>query len=228
MKYSTFLLDLDHTLLDSDTSETLAFERTLRAAGIDDAGQYRDSYRRINLELWAEVERHVLTPQEVRDLRFKRLVDEQGLAVDAEQMSADFVHGLGANGELYDGALDVLQQLSTKAALALVTNGLSEVQRARIERLDIGRYFDAIVISAEVGTAKPGTDIFDIVFSELGSPAHETAIMVGDNLASDIKGGSNYGIATCWYNPRAATAEVDDAVTHEIATLGELLNFVAD
>jgi HAD superfamily hydrolase (TIGR01549 family) len=141
-------------------------------------------------------------------------------------MADDFIYGFATFGDLYPGAWDVLEQLSERATLALVSNGLSEVQRPRIARLGVERLFDAIVISSEVGTTKPGTEIFDIVFGQLGSPPKETALMVGDSLTSDIKGGANYGIDTCWYNPHGKTAGPNDRITHEIRKLEELLDLV--
>ncbi len=227
MRYSTFLLDLDHTLFDSDTSEKAAFAHAMAAAGVDDPARYSKSYRKINLELWAGVERGELRPQQVRTRRFERLVDEEDIDADPLQMADDFVFALGVNGDLYDGAREMLEQLSGQATLALITNGLSEVQRARIERLGIDEYFDAVVISAEVGAAKPGTEIFDIAFDALDFPSRELSVMVGDNLASDIQGGANYGIATCWYNPHRESARETHHVVHEINDLAELLGFVA-
>ena len=117
----------------------------------------------------------------------------------------------------------MLDELSGRASLALVTNGLSEVQRARIERLDIAQYFDAVVISAEIGAAKPGTAIFDHTFDQLSSPAKDSTLMVGDSLSSDMQGGINYEIATCWFNPNGSTDTQPKSITHEIRSLQELL-----
>ncbi|MEM7084481.1 MAG: YjjG family noncanonical pyrimidine nucleotidase, partial [Pseudomonadota bacterium] len=226
MRYPTILLDLDHTLLDSDASEKAAFEQTLRAVGVQEPAAYVDDYRRINLALWKRVEHGELRPQDVRNLRFEALIKERNINADAADMADRFVHGLGANGNLYDGALLLLQSLSESASLALVTNGLSEVQRARIARTGIEMFFDAIVISGEVGTAKPGTDIFDITFEALGTPDKAGALMVGDSLSSDIQGGVNYGIDTCWYNPHGKPLDRPELVTHEILTLKDLLKVV--
>jgi YjjG family noncanonical pyrimidine nucleotidase len=227
MRYTTFFLDLDHTLFDSDTSELAAFAQAMTAAGVADAAQYFAPYKKINLELWAAVERGEISPHGVRTQRFERLVSDLHLEADAQQLADDFVAGLGAHGELYEGAFEVIDRLSSQASLALVTNGLGEVQRARVERLGIGEFFDAIVISAEVGAAKPGTEIFDIVFEALGAPRKESALMVGDSLSSDMQGGTNFGIATCWYNPKRQALRRDDLVSHEIHELRELLGFVA-
>jgi len=225
-RYSTFLLDLDHTLFDSDASELAAFSQAIALAGTAAIDGHADAFRRINLELWAAVERGELTPQVVKTLRFERLVAEAALEADHAAMAHAYATGLASCGELYPGARDVLRMLREHASLALVTNGLSEVQRVRIERTGILELFDAVVISAEVGTAKPAKEIFDIAFEMLGGPARASAIMVGDNLASDIMGGSNYGIATCWYNPRQRPAGPDAGFSHQIRALEELAAFV--
>lgn len=227
MRYETILLDLDHTLFDSDTSEQTAFAQALVTAGIVEPMRYFMAYQAINLKLWAAVERGEILQQHVRTHRFERLVAQENIDADPLQLANDFVAGLGANGSLYDGAREVLESLSGKASMALVTNGLGEVQRARVERLGIGEYFDAIVISAEVGAAKPGTEIFDIVFEALESPSKDSALMVGDSLSSDMQGGANYGIATCWYNPNGQSDLRADQVAHEISDLAELLGVVS-
>ena len=227
MSYSIFLLDLDHTLFDTEASELAAFEETMSAAGVHDSQRYLNAYQEINLELWAAVERGEISPNVIRAGRFERLVAEQGLDADPQQMADDFVAGLGTHGDLYDGAHEVLQQLSESASLAMVTNGLGEVQRTRIERLGLGDYFDAVAISAELGAAKPGIEIFDFVFQSLGSPPKEAAVMVGDNLSADIRGGLNYGIATCWYNPHGRPSNGTDHSDHEIEDLKELTRLLA-
>ena len=227
MRYETILLDFDHTLFDSDTSEQTAFAQALLAAGVVEPMQYFKAYQTINLKLWAAVERGEFSPQQVRAHRFERLLAQENVDADPLQLADDFVAGLGANGNLYDGAREVLECLSRQASLALVTNGLGEVQRARVERLGIGEHFDAIVISAEVGAAKPGTEIFDIVFEALDFPTMESALMEGDSLSSDMQGGANYGIATCWYNPNGQSVQRADLVAHEIGDLTELLGVVS-
>ena len=227
MSYSIFLLDLDHTLFDTEASELAAFEKTMVAAGVHDSQRYLAAYQEINLELWAAVERGEVSPNVIRTGRFERLVAEQGLDADPQKMADDFVAGLGAYGELYDGAHEILQHLNENASLAMVTNGLGEVQRTRIERLGLGDYFDAVAISAELGAAKPAVEIFDFVFQALGSPSKKSAVMVGDNLSADIRGGVNYGIATCWYNPHGHPSNGADHSDHEIEDLKELRGLLA-
>lgn len=221
--YTTVLFDLDHTLLDSETSQTMAYEATMAHAGIQDPGAHFQVYNRINADLWAEVETGKILPDDVRIARFERFVAVQGLDADPAEMADSFVHGLGAFGELYSGARTVLEAVASVATVAMVTNGIGEVQRARVERLGIGDLFDVIVISGEVATAKPGRAIFDLTFDLLGVRDRSGSLMIGDGLSSDIAGGVNAGIATCWYNPDGAARPGGAPIpTHEIAGLHEV------
>jgi len=224
--YTTVLFDLDHTLLDSDASEALAFESALRGIGIDEPHVHFREYDRINRALWAGVERGEALPARVRTLRFERLLAAMRHDADPVALADAFAVGLGVHGDLYPGALDMLEVVAAQATLALVTNGLSDVQRARVDRLGIAQYFDAVIISAEVGASKPSTAIFDIAFERLGSPAKDGAVIVGDSLTSDIQGGINYGIGTCWYNPHHREATNGSRFDHEIESLVHVIDVV--
>ena len=224
--YQTLLFDFDHTLFDSDASEALAFVDTLHDFGVEDPNEHFAMYRRINNALWVAVERGTISPNDLRTERFAQLAVAIGLDAKPSDIADRYVVAMGASGELYPGAFAVLEQLAATSTLALVTNALSEVQRTRIARVGIGSFFDAVVISGEVGPSKPSPAIYDITFELLGHPAKESTLMIGDSLSSDIKGGTNFGIDTCWYNVHGKAASAADAVTHEISTLEQLLGFV--
>lgn len=228
MRYPTLLFDLDHTLLDSDESERLAYAHTMAQVGLDDPASHFDRYVQINREMWRAVETGELRPTDVRHRRFERFNAEVGLDADAHAMADLFVDGLCAFGELFPGARAVLERLAERAVLAMVTNGLSRVQRTRIERLDLGDLFDSVIISQEVGVTKPRSEIFDRVFAELGEPDRSGALMIGDSLTSDIAGGRNAGIDTCWYNPHGVDRRTDDPITHEITALIHLEAIVGE
>jgi 2-haloacid dehalogenase len=226
MRYTTLLFDLDYTLIDGHASEAAAFEYTLSRAGADSPADYLTPYVEINTALWAAVEGGEITPNDVRTERFAQLIAATDLEADPQAMGDDFVYGMGANGDLYPGTIETLDSLARVATLALVTNGIGEVQRARLARLDLDKYFDAIVISGEVGVAKPGPEIYDLTFEKLGHPDKATTLMIGDSLSSDMAGGISYNIGTCWY---AAHTDVipDLAIDHRINSLDELLPIVA-
>ncbi len=220
--YDTILFDLDHTLLDSDTSERLAYSHAAASAGVADPDRHFATYAEINRAMWRAVEAGDMDPSQVRTRRFESFVERLGLDADPHSMAEDFVWALGAHGELYPGAAAVLAELATRASLGLVTNGLGDVQRSRLSRLGIGDYFDAVVISSEVGVTKPRSEIFEIAFELLGRPARASAVMVGDSLTSDIAGGHRYGIATCWFNPSGNRSEHAVTPTHEVGSLDAL------
>ena len=225
MSYATLLFDLDHTLFDSDASEAQAFAHALAAAGIDEPRQFFPTYDAINRGLWAAVERGELPTAAIKRVRFERLVAAAGLDADPELLADTFLVGMGQFGQLYPGARDVLEALAARGdgAMALVTNGLSEVQRARIARLELAPYFAAIVVSSEVGVAKPARAIFDLAFAQLGEPPRATAVMIGDSLTSDLRGGRAAGIATCWFNPHRREADDRTLIDHELTALDEVL-----
>jgi YjjG family noncanonical pyrimidine nucleotidase len=224
--YRTILFDLDHTLFDSDASESLALDEVLRRAGVDDPATHHGTYDRINRALWAAVELQQVSPAHVRTARFELLVEQAGLEADPFLLADEFVAGLARHGGLYPGVRDALDSLAGRATLALVTNGLSEVQRGRLERLGLDDHFAAVVISAEVGVSKPSPAIFDLAFDALGRPSKRSALMVGDSFTSDIAGGRGYGIATCWYNPSDRVAPGGERFDHEIAAISDLLDLV--
>jgi 2-haloacid dehalogenase len=82
------------------------------------------------------------------------------------------------------------------------------------------------VISEEVGAAKPHKKIFDIAFEKMDSPRKKDVLIIGDSLSSDIQGGNNYGIDSCWFNARRRPRDGDVEIQHEIKDLRELLDLV--
>jgi len=120
----------------------------------------------------------------------------------------------------------VLSKLYGHTKIYLITNGLTVVQKPRIKNSVIGKYFDGVIISEEVGYAKPHKEIFDIAFNMMDNPEKNEVLIIGDSLTSDIAGGINYGIDTCWYN--SFNNEVNDNIipTYEIRELKELLDLI--
>ena len=222
MAYTTVLFDLDHTLLDSHASEAAAFEITMRSVGIEPTPDVFATYDRLNQALWRQVEAGELSPNDVKVRRFEQLLDEVGVRADAVEMGATFVGGLADHGELYDGAAQLLVEVAAMCRLALVTNGIGTVQRGRLDRLGLADVFEVVSISGEMGTSKPGRAIFDTTFAAMGIADRSSAVMIGDSLTSDIRGGVNAGVDTIWFNPRQTTNRTDLVPTHESSALMEL------
>jgi len=223
--YTHVLLDLDHTLLDTEVSLEMAFAHALRSVGLEVADHY-GVFTEINNALWRQVELQQIEAARVNLTRFTEFVARLELDVEPQTLATEFAVGMGQHGDLYPGARELLDDLAQVATLAMVTNGVSEIQRARIERLELGQYFDAITISGEVGCAKPGAEIFERTFQALGAPDQTQALMVGDSLASDMLGGITAGIDTCWYNPAGKVAPADVQPTHVVGSLREVVALV--
>jgi HAD superfamily hydrolase (TIGR01509 family) len=135
---------------------------------------------------------------------------------------------LGTAGGLVEGARELLDDLHGDVRLGLITNGYSEVQRPRLTHFDLSHYFEAVVVSSEIGHAKPSAAFFDHAFTALGSPDPATVLVVGDSLSSDIAGGRNAGTVTCWFNPAGKPVPTDSvhAVDHVVATLADVGHLV--
>ena len=124
---------------------------------------------------------------------------------------------------MIEGAQEVLDALRAKYRFAILTNGLQSVQRNRLAHSAIKNDIVALVISEEIGFAKPERGFFDAAFARIGNPPKERALMIGDSLSSDIQGASDYGIDSCWYNPDRQARPASPAITYEITHLRELI-----
>ena len=125
-----------------------------------------------------------------------------------------------------DGAYAVLQTLSGSSQIAIVTNGLEAVQRSRLMRSTIHPFVTELIISEEVGAAKPHPAYFDAAFARIGNPPKRDVLIIGDSLTSDIQGGVDYAIDTCWYNPAGERKPESLHITYQIRGLSELLKII--
>lgn len=205
MRYSWILFDADGVLFDYDSAEQQALRDAWELTGWEHDPGTLDTYKRVNKELWGRFEQGVLDQDRLKLLRFEMLLQEVGAKADPAAMSDRYLESLGNNGGLLPGAREVLETLHGRVGMAMITNGIAKVQRGRLAQSGIGKYFSSIIISAEVGAAKPDPRIFDHAFESIGSPDRSEVLMVGDSLSSDISGGLGYGLDTCWINPAGAT-----------------------
>jgi len=143
------------------------------------------------------------------------------ISLDPQKFSPLYLKNLARGSDLFDRVYEVLQTLSERYHIALVTNGLPDVQRPRLERSAIHALIEKVFISEEIGVAKPDPAFFDFVFQAIGSPDKNEVLIIGDSLTSDMQGGIHYGIDTCWYNPGKKTTDLP--VTYQIQNLQELI-----
>ena len=216
------LLDIDDTILDFKKAEAIAIRKTFQHIGIpvDDALIAR--YSEINQLQWERLERGELTREQVLVERFNILFEEINVRAPAEMAQATYEHLLSIGHYFMDGAEELLKELYGKYDLYVVSNGTAYVQDGRLKSADIGKYFKGIFISERIGYNKPSKEFFDLAFAEEKDFDRERAIIVGDSLTSDILGGINAGVKTCWYNPKNKPSRPDIVPDYEIKHLSEL------
>ena len=226
MSYDWIFFDADGTLFDYDAGERAALRGAFEACDLPFSPAVEPRYREINARIWREYELGEITQSRLKTERFDRLFSDIGVTGDAAIVSRHYLEMLAAQTTLLDGAESVVRELAATTELLLITNGLAEVQQPRFAASSIRGFFTEIVISGEIGLAKPDPAIFDHAFERIGRPPKEQVLMVGDNLGSDILGGANYGLDTCWYNPAAVANGHDVEPTYEISDLQQLFEIV--
>lgn len=201
-------LDLDDTILDFRRTEAEAIRRTLEGEGVCVTEAILERYHVINKAHWELLEEGAITREQVKRLRFEQLFGELGLPWDSEKICRVYEENLSQGHFLLPGALELLEDLSPKYDLYIASNGGARVQRARLEAAGIDRYFKGRFISEEVGANKPSREFFEACFKAIPGFEKETAVMVGDSLTSDIRGGRNVGLRTLWFNPEGKRGDI--------------------
>jgi 2-haloacid dehalogenase len=221
-RYRWLLFDADGTLFDYDRAERAALEQALAQIGVPFDPGHLAAYRRINQALWQGVEKGEITPGVVKVRRFELLLEAIQVVYSPADFSASYLECLANCSELVEDAETVLGALHRKYQIAILTNGLKVVQRGRLSRSVIRHHVSDIIISEEIGAAKPAKEFFDTAFARLGHPSKREVLMIGDGWASDIQGAIQYGIDACWYNPGRKSRPTSCEIIREIASLREL------
>ena len=220
--FEFLFLDLDDTILDFGKAESVAIEKTLLFAGIDPTQENKALYSRINKGFWEALERGEVTRDALKVLRFARLFETLGVNADPQKASDEYIRLLGIGHYFLPGAEQAVESLSKKYRLFLASNGNASVQKGRMTSANLYRFFEKVFVSEEIGVNKPSAEYFERAFAQIPSFDKSKAIIVGDSLTSDIRGGNNAGIATCWVNPRGLPRRDDIHVDFEIKALSEL------
>ena len=215
-------MDLDDTILDFHKAEHIALSKTLRTLGLEPTEEVLARYSLINKAHWERLERKELTRPQVLLGRFETLFREYDIEVDPAKCASLYEENLSIGHYFLPGAEEALEALSKKYKLYLVSNGTARVQAGRLKSANISHFFEIIFVSQEVGADKPDITYFERVFARIEGFRKEKAIIVGDSLTSDIQGGINAGLKTCWVNPTHAPHPTDIVPDYEIEYLHQL------
>lgn len=227
-KIKVVLWDIDGTLLNFKAAEKVAIRKCFE---ICELGECTDEmlarYTEINHEYWKKLERGEMSKPDILVGRFREFFEVEGLDVSkAEAFNAEYQVRLGDTVCFEDHALDVILALKGKVAQYAVTNGTKVAQTRKLANSGLDLLLDDVFISDVIGIEKPMQGFFDAVWAKIGTFEKDEVLIVGDSLTSDMQGGVNTGILTCWYNPNEATNDLGLSLDYEIKNLKEVLDLL--
>ncbi len=216
------IFDLDDTILDFQKAEAVALSKSLDELGIQHDETMIRRYHVINLEHWEALENGMMTREEVLTHRFTQFLREYGIRLDAAALRDQYENNLAIGHYFINGAEELLKTLSGNYRLFLASNGTASVQEKRLASAGIKDCFEQVFISEELGANKPEPVFFERCFARIRDFDKSRCVIVGDGLNSDIRGGINAGIKTCWFNYRKSASDAEILPDAEILSLSEL------
>jgi putative hydrolase of the HAD superfamily/5'-nucleotidase len=218
-KYDWILFDADNTLFHFDAYKGLKL--MFSQFGVEFTEHDYQEYESINQPLWVQYQKGEITAQYLQKQRFNSWAEK--LTMSSIDLNHAFLCAMTEISHPLEGAISLLENLKGKSKLGIITNGFAELlQQARLERTGIKEHIDLLVMSEKVGVAKPHRDIFEHALAAMGNPDRDQVLMVGDNLDSDIIGGINVGVHTCWLNADQKIAPPHIIPHYEVPSLADL------
>lgn len=217
-------VDIDNTLLDFDEGARQSMMECFDLFGLEYEDRMFDQFQAVNDQLWSSLERGELTRERLHQIRWNLIFDRLGIVADGERFEHCFFERLKTSAVPIEGAAELMKYLSGRYIVCVASNASHDQQSARLQKAGMAQYVDKYFVSCTLGADKPSKQFFDRCFEQLPGVSVDEAIIVGDSLSADMRGGKDYGIATCWYNPGLKPPV--DWVDYTVTTLGEVKNIL--
>ena len=221
MKYDIILMDIDNTLLDFDAGTRDSLAALLAAFGLELTTERENRFHQINNRFWTAYEHGEIPKSAIFERRFAEFLGELGIETDPLEANEQFAKGLRESAVLMPGCMELLDALKGRCRLFAVTNGVVTTQTPRLEKAGFGAYFERIFISEAMGCKKPEKAFFDKCFDVIGPVDKDRCIILGDSLTSDMQGGRNAGITTCYLG-----SNPDDRCDYAITELSDFMKIL--
>lgn len=193
----------------------------LRARGLAASGAAVAAFRGINEVLWEAYRQGRISQARLKRERFRRLLRVLGRdGGDATALDRDFLRRLSKRGDRLPFCRETLRRLRPHYRLAVVTNGIDPVQRARIRAAGLAPFFEAVFTSEAVGYAKPDPRILHAALDAM-ELRPEAALYVGDDPRVDGDAARRAGVTFLWVRGRDAFPAGATRPRHVAATLRE-------
>lgn len=225
---TTLLWDMDETLLNFAAAERAAINALFQEFGFGECSDAMlERYSKINRSYWERLERKELTKPEILVGRFRDFFEAEGLdSTVAAEFNEKYQLSLGDTIVFRDDSYNIVKSLHGKVKQYIVSNGTIAAQTKKLRLSGFGDLMDGVFLSEDLGVEKPDILFFEKVFEKIHPEDKPQVMIVGDSLTSDIQGGNNAGIMTCWYNPEQKPYQGDLRIDHEIRNLHEVYELI--
>lgn len=232
-RYETILWDVDGTLLNFLKSQEFALKKAFSDYRLTIAQDTVSLYSEINDSYWKRFEQGEIAKEEVLYGRFEslfRVLSEREEiekdVIPVKKFQQAYQTYLGSVYFYQDDSLELCKKLQKDFQQYVVTNGVEWTQRNKLQLAGFVELMDDIFISEVIGVPKPDKRFFEACFSQIPDFSREKTIIIGDSLSSDMAGGNQAQIATCWYNPGNLPQKGDVRIDYEIRNLWEVENIL--
>ncbi len=228
-KYKYLFFDLDDTLLNFAQGERIAVRETFEHIGAEMNEKNLALYRTQNRLFWQGFENGTYKTASDASIRFKNLSKAiRFKSNDFDEINTFYMTSLAKYAFILDNSIEILKKLATKYDIYIVTNGLQNVAVPKATNSGIMHFAKNIFVSETIGYSKPSKAYFDYCFSQIKNFRKAEALIIGDSLTSDIRGGQNAEIDSCWYNPKSIKNNTEIKPTYEISSFNQLLEILGE
>ena len=222
MRYKFLLFDLDDTLLDFKANEADSLKNLFEGHGYSFSKEIHSLYHAVNNRLWCDYEKGLIPLEKVLSSRFFDTMENLGIIIDGMEWENEYRELLGNGSQTVEGAYEMCQKLSATHRLFVITNGIAQTQHKRLQLSGLHDFFEVVFDSQSIGFQKPSKEFFDYVTNSIEGFNKKQALIIGDSLQTDIKGGLISGIDTCWLNREKPESAAEIQSTYTATNLAEV------